>query len=230
VVARLQRAGAGASSTAGRLDYGVGAADALRVVVLDLVRRDAGSGGLVTPATLATLQRELAAAGNRYILIACHQPLDATAGGGAVFDLLDADPRVVAVVAGHTHRNAIAPRRSRAGGYWLITTASIVDWPQQWRTLRLVQTRGGGVALETWMVDHTGRPNDESSLAGIARDLAFLDPQGGRPAHAAGPPSARNVRLHLPRRPPRPPRTPGVPRALPPQTAPGRHGAGDTVA
>ncbi|MDX6686893.1 MAG: hypothetical protein QOF86_3021, partial [Baekduia sp.] len=75
-----------------------------------------------------------------------------------------------------------------------------------------------------------GRPNDEASLAGIARDLAFLDPQGGRPAHAAGPPSARNVRLHLPRRPPRPPRTPGVPRPLAPQSAPDRLGAGDTVA
>jgi hypothetical protein len=230
VVARLERAGAGASSAGGRLDYGVGTADALRVVVLDLVRRDAGSGGVVTPETLATLQRELAGAGNRYILIACHQPLEATAGGDAVLDVLDADPRIVAVVAGHTHRNAIAPRRSRAGGYWLITTGSIVDWPQQWRTLRLVQTRHGGVALETWMVDHTGRPNDEASLAGIARDLAFLDPQGGRPAHAAGPASARNVRLHLPRRAPRPPRTPGTPRALAPQSAPDRLGAGDTVA
>jgi hypothetical protein len=79
------------------------------------------------------------------------------------------------------------------------------------------------------MVDHSGRPNDEASLAGIARDLSFLDPQGGRPARAAGPPSARNVRLHLPRRAPRPPRTPGVPRALPPPVAPDRLGAGDTL-
>jgi hypothetical protein len=159
--------------------------------------------------------------------------LDQTVGGDAIFDLLDADPRVVAVLAGHTHRNAIAPRRSAAGGYWLITTASIIDWPQQWRALRLVQTAGGGVALETWMVDHTGRPNDEASLAGIARDLAFLDPQGGRPAGAAGPPTARNVRLFLPSRAPRPPAGvggPAIPRALPPPTAPERLGAGDAVA
>jgi hypothetical protein len=224
VVARLRR---GARD---RLDYAADAGDRLRVIVLDLVRRDAGSGGLVTAATLAALQRELAAAGNRYILIAVHQPLDQTAGGDAIFDVLDADPRIVAVLAGHTHRNAIVPRRSPAGGYWLITTASIIDWPQQWRALRLVQTAGGGTALETWMVDHTGRPNDESSLAGIARDLAFLDPQGGRPAHAAGPPTTRNVRLFLPPRPPRAPTTPGTPRALPPLTAPERLGAGDAVA
>ncbi len=238
VVARMR--GAGALTPAARrpphggsperLDYATDVGDHLRVVVLDLVRRDAGSGGLVTAATLAALQRELAAAGDRYILVAVHQPLDQTAGGDAILDLLDADPRVVAVVAGHTHRNAITPRRSKAGGYWLITTASIIDWPQQWRALRLVQTAGGGTALETWMVDHTGRPNDEGSLAGIARDLAFLDPQGGRPAHSAGPPAARNVRLFLPARPPRAPATPGTPRALPPATAPEHLGAGDVPA
>ena len=235
VVGRLRgpRTPAGATrraQAADRLDYGADVGDRLRLIALDLVRRDAGSGGLVTAATLTALQRELAAAGDRYILVAVHQPLDQTAGGDAIFDLLDADPRVVAVLAGHTHRNAIVPRRSAAGGYWLITTASIIDWPQQWRALRLVQTAGGGVALETWMVDHTGRPNDEGSLAGIARDLAFLDPQGGRPADAAGPPTARNVRLFLPPRAPRPPARPGTPRALPPPTAPERLGAGDAVA
>lgn len=228
--ARAPVDGDGATQRDRRLDYAANVGDQLRVIVLDLVRRDAGSGGLVTPATLAALHRELAAAGNRYILVAVHQPLDQAAGGDALFDVLDADPRIVAVLAGHTHRNAIAPRRTAAGGYWLITTASIIDWPQQWRALRLVETAGGGVALETWMVDHTGRPNDEGSLAGIARDLAFLDPQGGRPAHAAGPSTARNVRLFLPARPPRPPTTPGTPRALPPPTAPERLGAGDAVA
>ena len=227
---RAQDGGMRRAQAADRLDYAVDVGDDLRVIVLDLVRRDAGSGGLVTATTLTALRRELAAAGDRYILIAVHQPLDQTAGGDAIFDLLDADPRVIAVLAGHTHRNAIVPRHSPAGGYWLITTASIIDWPQQWRALRLVQTVGGGVALETWMVDHTGRPNDEGSLAGIARDLAFLDPQGGRPAHAAGPPSARNVRLFLPPRAPRAPARPGTPRALPSPTAPERLGAGDAVA
>jgi 3',5'-cyclic AMP phosphodiesterase CpdA len=214
-----------------RLDRTVAVGDRLLVVILDVVRRDAGSDGLAVPATLAFLQRALAGAGDRAVLLAVHQPLDQTAGGAAIRDVLDADPRVVAVLAGHTHRNAIAPRRARAGGYWEITTASIVDWPQQWRTLRLVETRGGGLAIETWMNDHAGRPSDEGSLAGIARDLAFLDPQGGRPAHAAGPPTARNVRLHLPARRLAPPRggRAGIPRALPPAAPPERLGAGDTA-
>jgi 3',5'-cyclic AMP phosphodiesterase CpdA len=232
VIARLRAAGAAhavaAHGEGDRLDVTIDVGERLRVIVLDVVRRDAGAGGLVMPATLAFLQEALADAGERHVVLAIHQPLGATAGGEAIRDVLDADPRVAAVLAGHTHRNAIAPRRSRTGGYWEITTASIVDWPQQWRALRLLETRGGGVALETWMADHTGRPNDEGSLAGVARDLAFLDPQGGRPVHAAGPPSARNVRLHLPARPLRPPRRPGIPRALPPQTPPERLGAGDT--
>jgi len=223
VVGRLRR---GATNT---LNYAVDAGPALRVVVLDVVRRDAGADGLVSPATLAFLQAALAEAGNHYILVVVHQPLDRTLGGDALHDVLGADPRVLAVLAGHTHRNAIVPHPGPAGGYWLITTASIVDWPQQWRALRLVATRGGGVALETWMVDHTGRPGDEGDLAGIARDLAFLDPQGGRPGHAAGAPSVRNVRLHLARRVPRAPVRPGVPRALAPAPPPDRLGAGDTV-
>jgi 3',5'-cyclic AMP phosphodiesterase CpdA len=209
-IARLRAAAPRDLGRGQRLDYSFDAGERLRVIVLDLARRDAGSDGVLTAPTLAFLEAELARRDERHIVVACHQPLDLTSGGDAVLALLDADPRAIAVLAGHTHRNEIVPRRSPAGGYWLVTTASIVDFPQQWRALRLVETRRG-IALETWMVDHAGRPNDESDLAGIARDLAFLDPQGGRPAGAAGPPAARNVRLHLParrlqpaRRPPRP--------------------------
>jgi 3',5'-cyclic AMP phosphodiesterase CpdA len=215
----------------GRLDYAFDVGEHLRVIALDLTRRDAGADGLVTESTLAFLAEALGAAGERHVLVACHQPLDAGVGGDVVLALLDSDPRVVAVVAGHTHRNAIEPRRGAAGGYWLVTTASIVDFPQQWRALRLVATSRGGVALETWLVDHSGRPNDEDDLAGIARDLAFLDPQGGRPANAAGPLSARNVRLHLPARPLRPPRRrPRLPELPPASAPPATAGAGDALA
>jgi len=34
------------------------------------------------------------------------------------------------------------------------------------RALRLVATSGGGVAIESWLIDHAGRPNDEDDLAG----------------------------------------------------------------
>ena len=229
-VARLAGASPGSPRPeAGRLEYTFGVGSELQIIVLDLVRRQAGSDGIVTASTLAFLADALAAAGERHVIVACHQPLDATAGGAAVLALLDSDPRVIAVLAGHTHRNSIEARRSRAGGYWLVTTASIVDFPQQWRALRLVATSGGGVAIETWLVDHGGRPNDEEDLAGIARDLAFIDAQGGRPARAAGPHRARNVRLHLPRRPLRRPRPRRRLPVLPPAEPPSSLGAGDAL-
>jgi hypothetical protein len=226
-MARLRRASR-ARPEGDRLDYTFDVGESLHLIVLDLARRDAGADGLVTPATLSFLETALESAGPRHLLLVCHQPLTASRGAESLLALLDADPRMVAVLAGHTHRNAIEPRNTRAGGYWLITTASIVDFPQQWRALRLVETSGGGVALETWMVDHVGRPNDEDDLAGLARDLSFLDPQGGRPARAAGPPTARNVRLHLPERTLRPPQRRVMPPPLPPAATPTELGAGDT--
>ena len=230
VLARLSSASPGSPRTReGRLDYSFAASPDLQVVVLDLVRREAGSDGVVTQSTLAFLAEALEEAGERYVIVATHQPLDATAGAEVIFALLDSDPRVMALLAGHTHRNSVEPRRSSAGGYWLVTTASIVDFPQQWRALRLVTTSGGGAALETWLVDHAGRPGDESDLAGVARDLAFLDPQGGRPARAAGPRRARNVRLHVPSRPVRPPRGHRRLPALPQPKVPASLGAGDAL-
>lgn len=85
------------------------------------------------------------------------------------------------------------------------------------------------MALETWLVDHAGRPNDDDDLAGIARDLAFLDPQGGRPARAARPRGARNVRLHVPRRALSPPPRRRVLPAVPSSQEPSSFGAGDAL-
>jgi len=66
--------------------------------------------------------------------------------------------------------------------------------------LRVVQLDDGRLALESWLVDHAGRDGAAGylGLAGISRDLAYLDPQGGRPRISAGSALDRNVRLYLP--------------------------------
>ena len=234
-VRRMRAAGAASQHAGGdnaRLDHAFEVGERLLVIVLDVVRRDQGAGGLVTAATVSFLRDALDAAGERWVIVCTHQPLAGAENAVAALALLDRDPRVVAVLAGHTHRNDVTPRRSATGGYWLITTCSLIDWPQQWRMLRLIETAGGGIALEAWMVDHPGRPNDPADLAGIARDLAYLDVQGGRPAGAGGPRNAQNVRLHLPSRRPRAPTGPTGPAAAPapsPAPAPAGAGLGDTL-
>ena len=186
---RLRRAaGPGVAIRGGRMDYAVDVGPALRAIVLDTVRRSGTSRGLVTRAQVAWLRAQLAAAGRRWVIVLSHNPLDASDGEPALA-ALDADPRVVAAVSGNRHRNVI----SRRGHVWLIGTSSLADFPQQARMFRLRETAGGRVALETWMVDHDGR-----GLAGISRELAYLDAQGGRPAGFAGTPADRNARLYVP--------------------------------
>jgi hypothetical protein len=159
----------------------------VRGIALDLTNPRGGSDGVVTPAALALLRRDLREAGSRPVVVFSHQPLDRSAGGAAALDLLERDPHVVAAVAGHTHRNEIR----RRGRLWLITTASVVDYPQQARAFRLVRTTRG-LALETWMLDHGPGPG---GLAEISRELSFIDAQGGRPGNFAGARTDRNARL-----------------------------------
>jgi hypothetical protein len=166
---------------------------AVRVIALDTVRRRVGSGGVLHPAQVAWLRRRLARAGSRRVVVVSHQPLTGVRGGAGALAALDADPHVVAALAGDTHHNRLIARRTPAGGYWLIETASLADYPQQARMLRLRATAGGGTLIETWMLDTAPDP-----LADTARELAYLDAQGGRPAGDAGRPRDRNARLYLP--------------------------------
>ena len=174
------------------LDYTADLGDHVRLVVLDLARREGGSGGLVHAGQAAFLQAALAGAGSRWVIVAGHQPLTGSEGGESLLALLDRAPRVLAVLNGHTHRNMILPRRTAAGGYWLIGTASLIDFPQQARALRVWATRDGGAAIATWMLDHAGA----GRLGTVARELAYLDAQGGRPGGLAGRRRDRNVVLY----------------------------------
>jgi hypothetical protein len=182
----------GARGARGTLDYVVDIGAQLRVIVLDLARRAGGSGGLVRPDQPGWLANHLRGAGRRWVLVVSHQPLAESEGGLLLLAELDRSPRVLAALAGHTHHNRITPRPSPAGGYWLIETASLIDYPQQARAIRVLSTRGGGAAIQTWMLDHE-LPGD---LGTISRQLAYLDAQGGRPGGFAGAHGDRNAVLY----------------------------------
>jgi hypothetical protein len=194
VVSRLVR-GSGVPSGPDALDYHVDIGDSLRLIVIDLARRAGGSGGLVRAGQPSWLAGALAGAGERWVIAISHQPLESSDGGEQLLGLLDSHPRVIAALAGHTHRNQITPRSTATGGYWLINTASLIDYPQQARALQVVETEGGGVAIQTWMLDHAPSP-----LGAVSRELAYLDAQGGRPQGFIGSRLDRNVALYVPAR------------------------------
>jgi hypothetical protein len=180
-VARLAAA-AGVRPAGGRLDYTFDIGPSVRGIMLDTVDRAGGSQGVLTGAQIAWLRAQLRGAGARWIVVFAHNALPERA-----LALLDATPRMAAVVRGNSHRNAIEPR----DGYWLISTSSLADYPQQARMFRLREAPGGAV-LETWMVDQDGH-----GLADVSRELAYLDAQGGRPQGFAGRPTDRNARLFV---------------------------------
>jgi hypothetical protein len=146
---------------------------------------------VLEPAQVERLRGELERAGDRHVLVFSHNPLDRTTGGDGALAAMSASGNVVAAVSGHRHRNAIEPYRP--GRFWLVSTASLADFPQQSRMFELSEAAGGGVVLQTWMVDHDGR-----GLAGVARELSYLDAQGGRPQDYAGRRQDRNARLYVP--------------------------------
>ena len=106
--------------------------------------------------------------------------------------VLDASPAVIATLSGHTHRSRIRARPSAQGGYWLIESPSLIDYPQQARALRVLSLEGGGVAIQTWMLDHVF----PGTLGTISRELSYLDAQGGRVQGFAGGRLDRNVVLY----------------------------------
>lgn len=168
--------------------------DRVRVVTLDFDQAGEGAGGVVRDAHVTFLQRALRTAGERWVLVASHQPLTTARGGARLLAVLDRAPRMLAALAGDTHHHRVRARRSARGGFFLIQTGALADFPQQARGLRVRETEDGGAVLETWVVDTSGEGR-VGALADDARELAFLDAQGGRPGGNRERRSDRNVRL-----------------------------------
>lgn len=190
-------------------------------VALDTVNPNGGPDGSIDTSQLAWLEQQLTAFQDKAVIILSHHNLgdmdNARTGGVApgrrvlgteLVDLLLRRPQVIAWLNGHAHRNQIQPWRTpgRRGGFWEITTASHLEWPQQARLIELLDNRDGTLSLFTTSFDHAARRSYRRridtvlQLASISRELAANDWQVnvGRKAGAR---DDRNTELVLPRPP-----------------------------
>ncbi|WP_456505106.1 TIGR03767 family metallophosphoesterase [Arthrobacter sp. UYCu723] len=103
----------------------------------------------------------------------------------AVLDLLSRFPNVIAWMNGHIHKHRVTPHEGKYeyGGFWEITTASLIDYPQQSRIVELLDNGDGTLSIAATLVDHSAPESvvhegthTPQSLAALSLELA-----GNRP-------------------------------------------------
>lgn len=116
--------------------------------------------------------------------------------GWDVANLLGRFPNVLAWVNGHTHTNHIEVHQHDVAErrYWLVNTASHVDFPQHARVLEVVDNRDGTLSLLSTLIE-SAAPYQGDDLASLYREISFNDIHAD---HAqAGEAKDRNVELLL---------------------------------
>lgn len=197
----------------------------VRMIVMDTVNENGEADGSLDAVQFAWLLAVLAERPDRVTIVVSHHTGDtmgnALVGAGGdlsprvlgptVLSTLLAHPQVVLWVNGHTHENTVTPRANTGstGGLWEVTTASHIDWPEQVRTIEVVDNGDGTLSVFGTIVDSAAAPVwnghlDTLELASLSRELAANDPQeAARPTPGLdglrGTAADRNVELLLPR-------------------------------
>lgn len=167
----------------------------LRVFGLDTCNQIAGADGAVPADQFNWLQAQLAQVqqdGKLAIICTHHNSYTlenvAAPAIGPHQQLYHADefiamlhqyPNMIAWINGHTHINTITAHAQPGGkGFWEITTASCIDFPQQQQLIEVVDNRDGTLSLFTTTIDHDSAPGWENGdfsqkgLASLSREIA----------------------------------------------------------
>ena len=121
-------------------------------------------------------------------------------------DMLLKYPNMIAWVNGHTHINTITahpPKEKKQGGFWEITTASCIDYPQTQQTIEIVDNQDQTISIFATVIDALapatwdGKDLSPTGLASLSRELASND-WIENPLMRIGSAYDRNVELLLP--------------------------------
>lgn len=198
----------------GRLDYSFRIADGVVGISLDTTDRGGDYRGSVGTRQLAWLERTLKTHAGDIALIFSHHPSWAMTnlapdparpnekrhGGQELLAVLRKHRNVAAWINGHSHLNRIVPH----DGFWEISTASHVDYPQLARVVELADNHDGTLSLFTTLVESAAPHRtdftdlSQSGLAALYRELSFNSP--GLRSGLAGLPGDRNAELLLKKR------------------------------
>ncbi len=128
----------------------------------------------------------------------------------SIEDLVLNYPNVILWVNGHSHVNRVWSHSSldKAAvlptGFWEVNTASHIDYPQQARSLEIVDNQDGTLSIFAILIDHAAPPEtdpermDILGLASISRELSANDPDFDL-AYQLGAPADQNVELLIDR-------------------------------
>ncbi|POX38378.1 TIGR03767 family metallophosphoesterase [Streptomyces sp. Ru73] len=185
------------------------------VIGLSLDTTDPGGHytGSVGTAQLRWLERQLKEHKDSYVLVFSHhtsktmnntrpdpaRPDEGRHGGDELVRLLSAHRNVLAWINGHSHKNDITAH----DGFWEVSTASHIDFPQLARVIEVVDNHDGTVSLFTTLVEsaapHRTDFHDlsQTGLAALYRELSFNAPEAR--TDLAGQPGDRNTELVLKR-------------------------------
>lgn len=184
----------------------------VRYLVVATASQAGAADGRIDRAQLSWVESRLEEARDRLVVILSHHGLDSltnTREGGevepdAILELLLRHPNVVLWLNGHTHANRVTARADPrgVGGFWEVTTSSLVDWPCQGRLVELCDLGDGLLGITCTMLDHDGliEPGAaETSLemAGLHRELAGNLAWSGFTGDRSGTALDRNVILPL---------------------------------
>ncbi len=195
----------------GHLHYAFPLAEGVLGISLDTTNRGGDSPGSVGTAQLRWLDATLTGAAGQHVIVFSHhtgrtmnnlrpdphRPAEKRHTGDEVLAVLSRHRNVRAWINGHVHANEIHAR----DGFWEISTASHVDYPQLARVVELADNGDGTLSIFTTLVESAAPHRTDftdlspAGLASLYREISFNRPSGA--TTLAGAAADRNTELLL---------------------------------